>query len=123
MPTDSNGFARRLPVTESSGKRIRYVKVGQIDWIEAENQYMRLHVQTQSFLVRMRSMTLQSLEQRLDPEQFQRVHRSHIVNLDRVISLHLDDTPAKRFARLTDGSRVPVSQTHWERLQEALTRL
>ncbi len=48
-----------------------------------------------------------------------RVHRSHIVNLERVEALRTD-APAKRYAVLAGGYDVPVSQTHWEQLATAL---
>ncbi len=48
-----------------------------------------------------------------------RVHRSHIVNLERVEAFRTD-APAKRYAVLAGGYDVPVSQTHWEQLATAL---
>ena len=118
---ERQSYARRLPVTGNSGS-ILYLRVEQIEWIEAENQYVRLHVEDKSYLVRMKSMTMKNQESRLDPELFLRVHRSHIVNLEHVISLHVV-APNKRAAHLAGGNRVPVSQTYWERLQDALLQL
>jgi two-component system LytT family response regulator len=58
--------------------------VKDVDYFVAEGNYIRLHVGTQSYLVRM---TLGSLEQHLDSTQFVRIHRSTIVNLDRVTEI------------------------------------
>jgi two-component system LytT family response regulator len=55
-----------------------------VDWIEAADNYVGLHVGAREFLLRD---TLASIEQQLDPEQFVRIHRSAIVQLDRVVEL------------------------------------
>ena len=54
-------YAQRLPVVERGGSRIRYLKVLEIDWIEAERQYVRLHVRDKTFLARGPSMTIKNL--------------------------------------------------------------
>ncbi len=108
-------YPRRLPVPEREG-RVRYLKVEDIDWIKAERQY----VGSKTFLTRGQSMTIANLASRLlDPARFLRVHRSHIVNLDRVVALRTD-APAKRYAVLAGGRDVPVSQSGWEQLKAAL---
>jgi two-component system LytT family response regulator len=65
---------------ESSG-RFLFIKVGEIDWIEAAGNYLSLHVGKQAYLLRGR---ISEFEKKLPPEAFFRVHRSTIVNLDRV---------------------------------------
>ena len=112
-------YARRLPVPELGGHTIRYLKVEAIAWIEAESQYVRLHLRNKSFLVRSPTMTMRHLASRLDPEQFVRVSRSHIVNLEQVVALRME-APSQGYALLAGGHEVAVSQTHWERLKEAL---
>lgn len=67
-------------MVRSSGK-ITFVKVAELDWLEASGNYVRLHTARGSHLIRE---TLSGLESRLDPNQFVRIHRSTIVNLDRV---------------------------------------
>jgi hypothetical protein len=57
---------------------VGYEVAGTVDWLEAEENYVRLHAGRESYLVRR---TLAGLEERLDPARFVRVHRSHIVNL------------------------------------------
>ena len=72
-------YAQRLAV--ASGGRIMFVPVADIDWIEAEGNYARLHVSRKAFDVRE---TLQALMEKLDPREFIRIHRSTIVNARRI---------------------------------------
>ena len=72
-------YAQRLTV--ASNGRILFVPVEDIDWIEAEGNYARLHVSRKVYDVRE---TLQALMEKLDPREFVRIHRSTIVNLRRV---------------------------------------
>ncbi len=65
--------------------RIHFVKPEDIDWIEAASNYAELHVGEDSYLVRE---TLDAMEGKLDPENFIRIHRSRIVNIDRVREIH-----------------------------------
>jgi two-component system LytT family response regulator len=72
-------YAQRLTV--ASGGRIVFVSVSDIDWIEAEGNYARLHVSRKVHDVRE---TLQALMEKLDPREFIRIHRSTIVNVRRI---------------------------------------
>ncbi len=72
-------YVQRLTV--ASGGRILFVSVSDIDWIEAEGNYARLHVGRRIYDVRE---TLQGLMEKLDPREFVRIHRSTIVNMRRV---------------------------------------
>jgi two-component system LytT family response regulator len=73
------GYLERFLVRERG--HVLVVRVGDVAWIEAAGNYVRLQTKTASFLVRG---TLKALEKRLDPSKFARIHRSTIVNLDRV---------------------------------------
>jgi len=66
------------------GDRIYYVRLRDVDWIEAEGNYVRLHIGTQSHLLRR---AVRQLTEELDPTQFARIHRSAIVNIDRISEL------------------------------------
>jgi two-component system LytT family response regulator len=68
-----------------TSERIFFVETADVDWFEACGNYVRLHAGPQSHLVRM---TMQSLEERLDPRQFARIHRGTIVNVARIRTLH-----------------------------------
>jgi two-component system, LytTR family, response regulator len=99
--------------------RLIVLKVAEVDWIESSANYAALHVGKEAFLVRE---TMQSLEGRLDPNQFLRIHRSTIVNLDRVQEIepyfHGD-----YIVRLADGQRLTLSRTYRDRLQKHFGRL
>jgi two-component system LytT family response regulator len=72
-------YVQRLTV--ASGGRIQFISVADIDWIEAEGNYARLHVGRRVYDVRE---TLQALMEKLDPREFIRIHRSTIVNIRRI---------------------------------------
>jgi two-component system, LytTR family, response regulator len=74
----------RLLVRTTNGAA-RLLCLSDVDWIEVQENYVRLHTGDDSYLVRG---TLAGLEERLDPDHFVRVHRSHIVNLESIRELH-----------------------------------
>ena len=74
-----NRYVERLPIIENG--RIMFVKTQEIDWIEAEGNYARLHTRSREHSVRE---TLASLQDKLSPRDFVRIHRSAIVNVHRV---------------------------------------
>jgi two-component system LytT family response regulator len=83
------------------------IKAEEIDWVEAADYYVSLHVGGASHLLRE---TMSELERRLDPERFFRVHRSAIVNVDRVREIHPLFRGDCELA-LSDGTRVRLSRT------------
>jgi len=93
-----------------------FVKTSEIDWIEAADYYACLHVGSRSHLLRR---SLSDLEQDLDPNVFCRVHRSSIVNLERVRGLKL--TPDGEYdVLLESGIRVRLSRRYRKHLQERM---
>jgi len=107
-------YVARLAVKTAG--RIVFLRVEEIDWVEAADNYVRVHAGRESHLIRE---TLQSLETRLDPEKFLRVHRSTIVNLERIRELrplfHGDYA-----LLLRDGTELTLSRTYREKLAEPL---
>ena len=101
---------RRLMVRD--GDRIHYVSVDAVDFMEADGNYVRLHVGARSHLVRT---TLSHLDGRLDPAHFMRIHRSTIVNLDRIAEVQ-PWAGGDYVAILRDGRRLKVSRTYREAL-------
>lgn len=100
-----HGTARIVVPTETGDL---LVDAHDIDWVEAEDYHVCLHVGPERH--RMRE-SLSALESRLDPAQFVRIHRSAIVRLDRVRELRLDATAASEASVvLRDGTRLPVSR-------------
>jgi two-component system, LytTR family, response regulator len=76
------GYAERLLVKHDG--RIRFVPVAKLEWVEAADNYVRLYTRGERHLLRE---TIRSLERRLDPSRFVRVHRSAMVNLSRIREL------------------------------------
>jgi two-component system LytT family response regulator len=95
---------------------VLFVKISEIDWIEAADYYACLHVGTRTHLLR-RSMS--ELEQELSPAVFCRVHRSAIVNLERVRGLKLGEDGEYEVV-LESGIRLPLSRRYRRQLQSRL---
>ena len=102
-------------VVKSAGE-VCFVKISDIDWIEAADYYACLHVGPRSHLLRR---SLSDLESELDPNRFCRVHRSGIVNLDRVRSLRLHED-GEYEVLLETGARVRLSRRYRKPLEERL---
>jgi two-component system, LytTR family, response regulator len=101
-----------------SGGRVFFLKSEEIDWIEAAGNYLRLHVGQQSHLLRE---TMSAMEARLDPRLFLRIHRSVIVNVERIKELH-PLFHGEYTVTLRDGTRLTLSRSYRDRLQELLGR-
>ncbi len=99
-----------------SGGSTRFVRVADIDWIEAAGVYANLHVGGKELLYRA---ALNELAERLDPVRFVRVHRSAIVNIESIV--HLEPISHGEFeAILKDGSRSRISRTYRRELEKRL---
>jgi len=96
--------------------RIQVVRVDDVDWIEASGHTVRIHV---GKVVRVVRASLRSLEERLDPAKFVRVHRSAIVNLDRIPELELL-FHGEAIVVLRDEQRLTVSRHFRMRLEQVL---
>lgn len=93
---------------------IVFVKAADIDWVHAEGNYSRLHTSRGTHLIRE---SLQSVAETLDPLLFVRVHRSVVVNLDRVTKLVTGDDGGMLIV-LSSGDRVPLGPSYRSRLEE-----
>lgn len=102
---------------KSSGEILLF-KPEEIDWVEAEGDYMKFHVGGKAHLMRE---TMARLEARLDPARFIRIHRSTIVNLDRVRKLS-PSFAGEYVAVLQDGTKLRLSRSYHERLAELLAQ-
>jgi len=109
---------RRSPdrIMIRSGGRILFLRAEEIDWIAAEDNYVGLHVGRETYLLRN---TMASMEERLNPAMFLRIHRSTIVNLDRIRELkplfHGDYS-----VLLHDGTKLTLARTSYEGLRKLL---
>ena len=102
----SDGYASEFWVSHRS-ELIR-IAVLDIDHIEAERDYMRLHVSGRSYLLHQ---TISTLEQRLNPAQFQRIHRSHIIRRDRIAGLRHEGGGVWH-ALLTDDASLRIGRKY-----------
>ncbi len=99
-------------VVKSRG-RVYFVRVDEVDWIEADGHYLTLHVGRDAHLIRE---TIRNVEARLDANRFVRVQRSAIVNVDRIKEL-LPTFHGEYVVVLRDGTRVSSSRGYSQRLQ------
>jgi two-component system, LytTR family, response regulator len=107
-------FLQRIVVRD--GARVHIIPVERLDYAESQDDYVSLHSQGKSYL---KEQTISSLETSLDPERFVRIHRSVIVNLERVAKIE-PYAKDSRVAVLSDGSQLPVSKAGYERLRGLL---
>ena len=110
-------FLERLVI--KAGGRIYFLETSEIDWIEAEGNYVSVHSGKKSHLLRE---TISSLESQLDPKKFVRIHRSSIVRLDFIQELQPWFHGEYRVI-LQDGTQLTLSRNHRDKLQEALGKL
>ncbi|MCM3874305.1 MAG: LytTR family DNA-binding domain-containing protein [Pyrinomonadaceae bacterium] len=112
-----NKYLERL-VIKASG-RIYFLETAEIDWIEAEGNYVSVHSAKKSHLLRE---TISSLESQLDPKKFLRIHRSSIVRIDRIQELQPWFHGEYRII-LQNGTQLTLSRNYRDKLQEALGKL
>lgn len=107
-------FAERIVVRD--GTRVHIIPIAKLDYVEAQDDYIALASEGKKHL---KQQTISSIESTLNPKHFLRIHRSYIVNLDRVTKIepYGKDT---HVAILRDGSRLPVSRSGYGRLREVL---
>lgn len=98
------------------GARIHVVPSRRIDYVEAQDDYVEIHAGDSK---RLKKETLTRLEHQLDPQRFVRVHRSYLLNLDRLERLEPYSSES-RVAVLDDGTRIPVSRSGYARLRQLL---
>jgi len=98
------------------GAKVHVLATGDLDYVEAQDDYVCFRTQGRSFL---KDQTLAALEQQLDPARFVRIHRSYILNIERLsrVELYAKDS---RVAILRDGTKLPVSRAGYARLSALL---
>jgi two-component system LytT family response regulator len=117
------GIVHRAPHLERlavrKGRAQVTIRVADIDWIEAQSNYARLHLQKDSYLART---SLSNLEKKLDPRSFVRIHRSAIVNIHRIAKIepcgHGD-----KLLTLKDGRQLNLSRRYREGFESVLATL
>lgn len=98
------------------GPHVHVLPVDKIDYVEAQDDYVAFKSEGKQYL---KDQTLSAVEETLDPSRFVRIHRSFILNIDRIskVELYAKDS---RMAILRDGTRLPVSRAGYARLSQLL---
>ena len=107
-------YLERLVVRD--GTRVTLIPAAKLDYVEAQDDYIALASQGAKHL---KQQTIASVEAGLDPARFVRIHRSYIVNFERVVRIEPYGKDS-RLAILADGTRLPVSRTGYARLKSLL---
>ena len=109
--SETVGYSERLAIKD--GSSTTFVPTRDIDWIDAAGDYMCVHVKNETHIMRT---TMRELEARLSPVIFQRVHRSTIVNLQRVtkVSSHIN---GEYYLILNCGSKLKMSRSYKEKVK------
>lgn len=98
------------------GASVRVLPADSLDYVEAQDDYVSFHVGGKQFL---KHQTLADLETQLDPDRFVRIHRSYILNIDRLSKLQ-PYSKDNKMAVLRDGTQLPVSRTGYDKLKGRL---
>jgi two-component system LytT family response regulator len=117
LAADAREPGRRLErLVVRDGAQVHVIPVERVDALEAQDDYVAIHAEGRS---RLKHQSLTELETQLDPDRFVRVHRSFLVNVERIARLErmAKDT---RVAILADGREVPVSRSGYQRLRERM---
>jgi two-component system LytT family response regulator len=103
-------------IVVKDGAKVHVIPTERLDYAEAQDDYVALHSEGKSYL---KQQTISSLEASLDPQQFVRIHRSYIVNLERVSRIE-PYSKDSRVAVLADGTQLPISRAGYDRLKSLL---
>ena len=106
--------ARRILVRD--GSRVHVLPIEKIDYAQAQDDYVCFRCEGKEYL---KEQTLADLETALDPAKFVRIHRSYLLNLDRLARVETDERE-NRVATLADGRRLPISRAGYARLSALL---
>lgn len=113
-----NGDRRVERIVIKSGGRIIFLRTDEVDWIEAAGNYVELHVGRESHLLRE---TLTAFEEKLAPSMFVRIHRSAIVNVERIRELK-PNLGGDYEVVLRDGTQLTLSRNYRNRLQQLIAQ-
>jgi two-component system LytT family response regulator len=103
-------------VVVKDGTKVHIIPVEKLDYAEAQDDYVGLRSEKKMYL---KQQTISSLEAQLDPKRFVRIHRSYLVNLERIARIE-PYTKDSRVAILQDGTQLPVSRSGHAKLKELL---
>jgi two-component system, LytTR family, response regulator len=103
-------------IVVKDGSKVHIIPVDRLDYVEAQDDYISLHSENRNYL---KQQTISNIEGQLDPARFARVHRSYIINLERIIRIE-PFTKDSRVAILKDGAKIPVSRSGLSKLNTLL---
>jgi two-component system LytT family response regulator len=123
-PPPSETLSARLPtprrpatrVLIRDGANVHIVPLAKIDYAEAQDDYVSIHAERRAYL---KEQTMAQLEATLDPARFVRIHRSYLLNIDRLAKVEMTDKDS-RVAILRDDTRLPISRSGYARLSALL---
>ena len=103
-------------IVVKDGTKVHIIPIDKLDYVEAQDDYIALRSEKKNYL---KQQTISSIEAQLDPKKFVRIHRSYIVNLERIARIE-PYTKDSRVAVLTDGAQLPVSRAGHAKLKALL---
>ena len=103
-------------IVVKDGTKVHIIPIDKLDYVEAQDDYIALRSEKKNYL---KQQTISSIETQLDPKRFVRIHRSYIVNLERIARIE-PYTKDSRVAVLTDGTQLPVSRSGHAKLKTML---
>ena len=115
--TTSRVVDKRIPIRDEKG-RTRFIDVQYIDWIEAAGDYVCIHVDAANYVLRR---TLNDFQSSLQPDLFIRIHRSYVVNKDRITLLQ-EHRDRQFTVELSTSKTLPVSRTYYKNLKATLQK-
>jgi two-component system LytT family response regulator len=118
-PRDSKADSKFERLVFKTRGRVVFVRLEDIQWVSAEGNYLRLHLEKESYLLRA---TMASLENRVSPDLFMRIHRSTMVNLRFVKEMDMGITLGESVVVLQNGTRLNLSRGYRHRLKNLITR-
>lgn len=103
-------------VVVKDGTKVHIIPIDRLDYVEAQDDYIALRSEKKNYL---KQQTISSIETQLDAKKFVRIHRSYIVNLERIARIE-PYTRDSRVAVLNDGTQLPVSRSGHAKLKTLL---
>jgi two-component system LytT family response regulator len=103
-------------IVVKDGTKVHIIPIAKLDYVEAQDDYIALRSEKKNYL---KQQTISSIETQLDPKKFVRIHRSYILNLERIARIE-PYTKDSRVAVLIDGTQLPVSRSGHAKLKEML---
>jgi two-component system, LytTR family, response regulator len=117
LKTDAQPPGQKLErFVVKDGAKVHILSVDKLDYVEAQDDYIALHSENRNYL---KQQTIAAIETQLDPARFARLHRSYIVNLERIDRIE-PYTKDSRVVILRNGARIPVSRSGLNKLKSLL---